>query len=79
MTFLFSLCQKQYNFSIRKQTCFLKWDAITDIQSLFMETNNILEYPLYKDNYQWKELLDDNLGHHRTVYSIVMNTKEIVN
>lgn len=75
MAFLFSLCQKQYNFSIRKKTCFLKWDAISDIQSLFKGTKNILENPVYKDNYKWKELLTDDTRHHRTVYSVVIKTK----
>lgn len=75
MAFLFSLCQKQYNFSIRKQTCFLKWDAVSDIQSLFIETNNILENLVYKDNYKWKELLNGDPGHHRTIYSVVKKTK----
>lgn len=76
MAFLFSLCQKQYNFSIRKQTCFLKWDAVSDIQILFIGTNNILGNLMYKDNCKWKELLNDHPGHHRTVYSVVIKTKE---
>lgn len=76
MAFLFSLCQKQYNFSIRKQTCFLKWDAVSDIQILFIDTDDILENFVYKDNFKWKELLNDHLAYKRTVYSVVIKTKE---
>lgn len=76
MAFLFSLCQKQYNFSIRKQTYFLKWDAVSDIQILFMGTNNILGNLVCKDNYKWKVLLNDHSEHHRTIYPVVIKTKE---
>lgn len=76
MAFLFSLCQRQYNFSIRKQTFFLKWDAVSDIQSLFIGASKILENLAYKDNYKGKELLNDHSGLHRTVCSFVIKTKE---
>lgn len=41
-----------------------------------MGTNNILGNLVYKDNYKWKELLNDHPGHQRTVYSVVIKTKE---